>query len=81
MKVWNNNKQIGYTLIFTTLWADSEDDKLVIFFPENRNWLFLQIVSSDDNLHKMLNSDYWKKKKNNNNKKNKNVCWKFYPKG
>ena len=37
------------------LWADPADDKLVIlflFFPENRLWHFVQIVSSD-NLHEM----------------------------
>ena len=34
--------------IFTTLWTKSEDNKLVIFFlffPENRIWHFMQIVS------------------------------------
>ena len=33
---------------FTTLWANSADDKLVMFFlfaPENRFWDFMQIVS------------------------------------
>ena len=40
-------------LTFTTLWANSADDKLVIFFlffPENRIWHFMQIVSIVDNL-------------------------------
>ena len=35
-------------LIFTTLWANSINDKLMIFFlffPENRIWQFMQIVS------------------------------------
>ena len=35
-------------LIFTTLWANSADDKLVPFFlifPENRIWHFMQTVS------------------------------------
>ena len=36
-------------LTFTTIWANSADDKLVIFFlflPDNRIWHFMQIVSS-----------------------------------
>ena len=42
--------------IYTTLWANSADDKLLIFFlfsPENRIWHFMQIVSIGDNLHEM----------------------------
>ena len=41
---------------FTTPWANSADDKLMIFFlffPENRFWHFMQIVSIRDNLHEM----------------------------
>ena len=40
-------------LTFTTLWAFSADDKLMIFFlffPENWIWHFMQIVSLGDNL-------------------------------
>ena len=36
-------------LTFTTLWANSADDKLMIFFlffPGNRIWHFVQIVSA-----------------------------------
>ena len=36
------------TLTFTTLWAFSADEQLMIFFlffPENRIWHFMQIVS------------------------------------
>ena len=43
------------TLTFTTHWADSADDKLVIFFlffPEKRILHF-----SGDNLHEMSNLD------------------------
>ena len=45
-------------LTFTTLWADSADDKLMIFFlffPENRIWHFIQIFSKGDNLHEVSN--------------------------
>ena len=33
-------------LVFTTLWANSADNKLIffLFFPENRIWHFMQIV-------------------------------------
>ena len=51
-------------LTFTTLWAFSADDKLMIFFlffPENRIWHFMQIVSLGDNLHEMSNSVFWEK--------------------
>ena len=51
-------------LTFTTLWANSADDKLVIFFfisPENRIWHFMQIVSAGDYLHEMSNPVSWKK--------------------
>ena len=34
-----------FCLIVTTLWANSADDKLMIFFPENRICHFMQIVS------------------------------------
>ena len=38
-------------------WANSADGKLVIFFfmffPENRIWHFMQIVSIGDNLHEI----------------------------
>ena len=46
----------SFILTFTTLWAFSADDKLMIFFlffPENRIWHFMQIVSLGDNLHEM----------------------------
>ena len=53
-------------LTFTILWANSADDKLVLFFSyftENRIWHFMQIVSNGDNLHEMLNPVFWKNKK------------------
>ena len=46
----------GDCLTLTMLWADSADDKLMIFFLfflENRNWHFMQIVSNVDNLHEV----------------------------
>ena len=53
-------------LAFTTLWANSADDKLIIillFSPQNRLWHFMQIISLGDNLHEMSKSIFWKKKK------------------
>ena len=50
------------SLTFTTLWAFSADDKLMIFFlffPENRIRHFTQIVSY--NLHEMLYPVFWEK--------------------
>ena len=52
------------TLTFTTLWAFSADDKMMLFFlffPENRIWHFMQIVSLGDNLHEMSNPVFWEK--------------------
>ena len=62
-------------LTFTTLWANSADDKLIIIllFPppppphththtQNRLWHFMQIISLGDNLHEMSKSIFWKKK-------------------
>ena len=51
-------------LTFTTLWAFSADNKLMIFFlffPENRIRHFMQIVSLGDNLHEMSNPVFWEK--------------------
>ena len=61
----------------TTLWANSADDKLVVFFlffPENRIWHCKQIVSIGDNLHEMSNPVFWEKSE----KYFYVVCWKFY---
>ena len=55
---------VQYTLTFTTLWAFSADDKMMLFFlffPENRIWHFMQIVSLGDNLHEMSNPVFWEK--------------------
>ena len=44
----NTPLQQSVSLTFTTLWANSADDKLAIFFsyfPENRICLFMQIVA------------------------------------
>ena len=75
-------------LTFTTLWANLADNKLVIFFlffPENRIWHFMQIVSIGDNLHEMSKLFSGKKNKKNismlsaeNIEKYFNVvCWKY----
>ena len=54
------------------LWANTVDNKLMIvfvFFPENRIYHIMQIVSLGDNLlslgdnlHELLNPIFWKKK-------------------
>ena len=52
------------TLTFTTLWAFSADDRLMIFFlfsPENRIWHFMQIVSLGDNLQESSYPVFWEK--------------------
>ena len=36
-------------------------DDFFLFFPENRTWNFMQIVSIVDNLHEMSNSVFWGK--------------------
>ena len=58
----NQNVLIG-TLAFTTLRAISGDNKLVIFFPENWLWHFMQIVSQGDNLQTCMMSKtiFWEK--------------------
>ena len=49
-------------IAFTPLWANSADDKLVLFFlffPENRLWHLKQRVSLEDSLHEMLQPIFW----------------------
>ena len=49
-------------LTFTFLWANSADDKLVVFFlffPENRILHFMQIVSIGVDLHEMSSPVFW----------------------
>ena len=61
MSLWSSSNN---SLTFTTLWAFSADDRLMIFFlffPENRIWHFMQIVSLGDNLHEMSNPVFWEK--------------------
>ena len=51
-------------LTFTTLWANSADNKLMTFFllfPENENWHFMQTVSNGDNLYEMSTPVSWEK--------------------
>ena len=50
---WLGGKTSTQTI---NLWANSADDKLMIFFlffPENRMQHFMQIVFNGDNLHEM----------------------------
>ena len=63
-------------LTFTTLKANSADDKLIFFLffsPENRIWHFMQI---GDNLHEISKPVFWKKIIKIFQYV---VCWKFYP--
>ena len=50
-------------LTVTILWVKSADDKFIffLFFPENRIWHFMQIVSTGDNLHEMSILVSWEK--------------------
>ena len=59
----------------TIFWANSADDKLMIFFPEHKFWQFMQtasnghnwhemFVSNGDNLHEISKSVFWENKKN-----------------
>ena len=56
------------SLTFIILWANSADDKLMmfffLFFPDKRILHFMQIVSNGDNLHEMSNPVFWENKKN-----------------
>ena len=63
---WNQYSESNRTT-FSTLWANSENHKLMIFsyfFPENWFWHFMQIVSNGDNLHEMSYPVFWEKYKN-----------------
>ena len=42
-------------LKLTMPWANSADNKLMIFFLKNRIWHFMQVVSKGDNLHELSN--------------------------
>ena len=44
-------------LTFITFWANSACDKVVVVlvYPENRIWHFMQIVFIGDNIHEMSN--------------------------
>ena len=64
-RVYPDSAGLGLTL--SRIWANSADDKLMIFFlffPENTISLFMQIVSPGDNLHDMSNLFSEKNKKN-----------------
>ena len=87
----SQSKKVKIHLTFTTLWAYSADDVLVIFFPENRICYFTQIVSigeisldmqlvstgdTGDNLHEMSKSVFWEKVRKIFQYV---IYWKFYP--
>ena len=52
-----------YSLNMTTLWANSANNKFMIFFSENRISYFMQTVSSGVNLYEMSTPVFLKKKK------------------
>ena len=52
-----------YFFYLAPLWAYSAGDKLMVvflFFAENRNRYFMQIVSIGGNVHEMLKPVFWK---------------------
>ena len=75
-------------LTITTLWVDSADDKLMIFFLfflENRIWHFMQIVSVENRIWHFMQETICMKYQSLFSRKNKKkifenvVCWNFYP--
>ena len=67
-----------YILTSTTPWANSADNKLMIFFLvflENMNDISCRSFPLETILHEMCNSVSWKKEKNISNV----TCWNFYP--
>ena len=54
----DSNKLSVNSLIFTTLWANSADNKL-IFFPEKK-----RLIDFKQNLHEISKSYFWEKKDN-----------------
>ena len=54
-------KQHNTISTFTTLWANSADNKLIffLFFPENRIRYFMQIVAIKNTLHEMSKPVFW----------------------
>ena len=51
----------GYKSTFTILWANLDDELSFLFFPEDRIWHFMQIVSIGDNLQEILKPVFWEK--------------------
>ena len=69
---------VNSVLTFTTLLANSADNKLVIFFlffPENRFWYFIKIVSIGEFAQNIKNCFLGKIRKIFQTV----VCWNFYP--
>ena len=52
-----------FILTFTTLLANSADNIVIffLFFPENRIWQFMQIISTGDNLPELSTPVLWEK--------------------
>ena len=50
-------------LTFTTLWANSADDKLMTVSLENMLWQYMQIISFGDNLLEMSSPIFWENNK------------------
>ena len=46
---------VSLSLTFTSQWAYSKLMIFFLFFPENKIWHFMQIVSSGDSLDEMSN--------------------------
>ena len=61
------DRQLGFVLeTFTTIRANSEDDKSMLFFsfpPKNSVWHFMQIVFTKDNLHEISNPIFYETEK------------------
>ena len=55
----------GRYLTLSTLVKNFSRRQFEIFFPENRLWHFMQILSSGDSLQEMSNPVFWEKNKKN----------------
>ena len=60
--IWVLSLKLCY-LIFTTLWANSADDKLMFFLfsLENRLWHFMQTVSLEEIIYMKYQNLFWEK--------------------
>ena len=76
MMTLRNEEREEIMKTFTTLWVLYSANSVTnwSYFPENRLWNFMQIISKEDNLHEMSKPIFWKKKKE---KKKKEKCFKM----